>query len=97
MYSLADKFANGILLFLLVAKYADDSTALGWIMAIVPTLSAVCCTIATYIGITLYAEKLAKISSGSMLKNVKNRQQQVQQHQQQSQEPENAKLLTSQE
>ena len=69
-YSLADKFANGLLLFWLVAAYTDNATALGWIMAIVPSASAISCTLATYIGITLYADKLAKISSGSMLKKV---------------------------
>ena len=72
MYSLSDKFANGILLFWLVASYAADPLALKWIMAIVPTVCAIVCTIATWIGITLYAEKLAKISSGSML--IKSRQ-----------------------
>ena len=68
MYSLADKFSTGFLLFWLVASYSTDANALRWILAIVPILSAVGCTIATYIGITLYAEKLAKISSGSYLK-----------------------------
>lgn len=67
-YSLADKFANGILLFWLVASYGSDVTGLSWILAIVPTLSSIACTICTYVGILLYADKLAKISSGSMLK-----------------------------
>ena len=67
-YSLFDKFANGILLYWLVAQYADDENALQWIMAIVPTASAIVCTFATWIGIKLYADKLAKISVGSMLK-----------------------------
>lgn len=39
-----------------------------------PTASAVGCTIATWVGIKLYADKLAKISSGSML-NAKKREQ----------------------
>jgi len=66
-YSLADKFANGLLLYWLVAVYAADAKPLAWIMAIVPTVSAISCTIATYAGIKLYSDKLAKISSGSML------------------------------
>lgn len=66
-YSLADKFANGILLYWLVAAYSDTASALKWIMSIVPICSAIGCTIATWIGIKLYADKLAKISSGSML------------------------------
>lgn len=73
-YSLADKFANGILLYWLVAQYADNANALQWIISVVPTLSAVGCTICTWIGIKLYADKLAKISSGSML-NAKKRQE----------------------
>lgn len=73
-YSLADKFANGILLYWLVAAYATDGNALKWIISIVPTVAAIGCTIATYFGIKLYADKLAKISSGSMLKNAKQKQ-----------------------
>ena len=70
-YSLADKFANGILLYWLVAAYAKDADALQWIISIVPTASAIGCTLCTWIGIKLYADKLAKISSGSMLNNKK--------------------------
>jgi hypothetical protein len=70
-YSLADKFANGILLYWLVAAYAKDANALQWIISIVPTASAIGCTLCTWIGIKLYADKLAKISSGSMLNNKK--------------------------
>ena len=73
-YSLADKFANGILLYWLVAAYSDNANALQWIISVVPTASAVGCTLATWIGIKLYADKLAKISSGSML-NAKKREQ----------------------
>lgn len=71
-YSLADKFANGILLYWLVAVYSKDANALQWIISVVPTASAIGCTLATWIGIKLYADKLAKISSGSML-NAKKR------------------------
>ena len=90
-YSLADKFANGILLFWLVASYESDAAALQWIISIVPTLSAVGCTIATWVGTALYAEKLGKISSGSIL--AKKRAQQQQQHQNAS---EKTKLLVQQ-
>lgn len=69
-YSLADKFANGTLLYWLVAVYAKEAKPLGWIIAIIPTLSAIACTIATWVGIKLYADKLAKISSGSLLKKI---------------------------
>ena len=67
-YSLADKFANGILLYWLVAAYSSDGHALKYILGIVPTLCAVGCALATWAGLALYADKLAKISSGSLLK-----------------------------
>lgn len=67
VYSLADKFANGFLLFWLVAAYSEDGSALKWIIAIVPTGAAVGCTLSVWIGTKLYADKLAKISSGSLL------------------------------
>ena len=72
-YSLADKFANGILLYWIVAVYGKEATALKWIMALVPTASAFGCFICTWIGIKLYSDKLAKISAGSVLmkKNAK--------------------------
>ena len=73
-YSLADKFANGILLFWLVAAYADNANALGWIISIVPIASAIGCTLATWAGLYFYADKLAKISSGSLLQKKKAQQ-----------------------
>lgn len=68
VYSFLDKLANGILLFWLVAAYSKNETALRWIMGLVPTLSAAATAILTWIGLALYADKLAKISQGSMLK-----------------------------
>ena len=61
-YSLVDKFANGFLLFLLVAAYSENATALAWIIAVIPTISAVGCFLATWLGIKLYADKLSKMS-----------------------------------
>ena len=52
-YSLFDKFANGILLFWLVAAYADQREPLSWIMAVVPTSCAVFCALGTWIGLAL--------------------------------------------
>ena len=43
-------------------------------MALVPTLCAVGCTLATWAGLALYADKLAKISSGSLLKKAQQQQ-----------------------
>ena len=70
-YSMADKGANGFMLYWLVAQYADQAGPLGWIISIIPTICAIACTVATWIGIKLYADKLAKISTGSLLKKVK--------------------------
>ena len=64
-YSLLDKFANGFLLYWLVASYSEDPTALKWIVSMVPIGSAVGSAIFTYIGVKLYANKLQKISVGS--------------------------------
>ena len=66
-YSLLDKFANGFLLYWLVAEYAYDVEALKIIMSFVPCMCALGTTIVTFIGIKLYAAKLQKISVGSMI------------------------------
>jgi Na+/melibiose symporter-like transporter len=68
VYSLLDKFANGFLLYFLVANYNEDANALPWIIGMIPILSSVGTAIVTWIGLKLYSDKLAKISSGSMLK-----------------------------
>lgn len=90
-YSFADKFSNGFLLFWLVAQYSADANALQWIISIIPTLSAIFCTLCTWIGITLYAEKLAKISTGSVLNKHKAKLQAQKQAQAQA---DREKLLT---
>ena len=71
-YSLFDKFSNGFLLFFLVRSYSKDATALKYIMAIIPSAAAIGCALLTWIGIAMYAEKLAKISAGSVLKTKQN-------------------------
>ena len=68
-YSLFDKFANGFALYALVAMYSKNATALKYILAIIPTGAAIACALFTWIGIKLYADKLAKISVGSVLRN----------------------------
>ena len=73
VYSLLDKFANGFLLWWLVRNYSKDVTALKYILAIIPSLAALGCALMTWIGLALYAEKLAKISVGSVLKEKKQR------------------------
>ena len=57
-YSLLDKFANGFLLYYLVANYSVNKVALPYIVAGVPVISAIGCSIFTLIGIKLYSAKL---------------------------------------
>ena len=49
-YSLFDKFANGLLLFWLVAKYTEDSHALRYIMSLTPVICSVISYLMTFIG-----------------------------------------------
>ena len=60
--------ANGILLFYLVAAYSTNVTALKVIISFTPVFSALGTAILTWIGMKLYAEKMAKISVGSYIK-----------------------------
>lgn len=57
-----DKFANGFLLFWLVASYSQDSNALKYIISLVPFLAAFGTFLCTALGTYLYADKLQKIT-----------------------------------
>ena len=70
VYSLFDKFANGFAGYLLVAFYSKDDFALRLILGLVPTVSSIGCAIITYIGVKMYQDKLAKISTGSIMRQV---------------------------
>jgi len=61
-YSLFDKFANGALLYWMIASYADDPYALKYIISIVPTICSIFAFILTYIGNKYFSHKLAKIT-----------------------------------
>jgi MFS family permease len=50
VYSLFDKFANGFLLYYIVATYPDDAKALKYIMAITPVICAAGACILTCVG-----------------------------------------------
>ena len=78
VYSLLDKFANGFLLWWLVRSYSKNATALKYILAIIPAVSSLGCALLTWIGLRMYAEKLAKISIGSVLKEKKKPEQEEQ-------------------
>lgn len=56
IYSLMDKFANGFLLFWLVAAYSDDACALKYIISLVPTFAAVGTLLCTWAGTSLYSD-----------------------------------------
>jgi len=56
IYSLLDKFANGFLLYILVAEYSTDENALKWIMSMVPICAAGGTVIFTWLGMTLYSD-----------------------------------------
>lgn len=66
-YSLLDKFANGFLLYWLVANFSKDANALSWIIACIPIICTVGTAVITWIGLRLYSEKLTKISIGSTM------------------------------
>ena len=62
VYSFCDKVANGILLLIMVEYYSKNTTALKWIMSLVPILCATIAFICTYIGAKFFSDKLAKIT-----------------------------------
>ena len=61
-YSLADKFSNGALLYIMIAKFDKDEVALRWILVVTPIFCAINAFIMTYIGSKLYAGKMQKIT-----------------------------------
>jgi len=61
-YSLADKFANGILLFIVVDEFSDNPTALRYIISLMPLTAAILALLFVYIGAKYYSHKLQKIT-----------------------------------
>ena len=61
-YSLADKFANGFLMYFMIAEFSEDETALRYINSITPIVSSLLAYVLTYLGHKWYSEKLAKLS-----------------------------------
>jgi len=68
IYSFLDKMSNGFMLFFLVAYYAADAHALRYIVTVIPVGAAFGTTLFTWLGFALYADQMAKISMGSMLR-----------------------------
>ena len=62
VYSLFDKFSNGILLYYIVATYSDNDQALRYVIGIAPIICAVGAYLLTYIGQKYFSHKLAKIT-----------------------------------
>jgi hypothetical protein len=62
-YSLFDKFANGALLYWIIAAYSEGNPeALGVIMAIVPIICSIVAFILVWTGNKFFSHKLAKIT-----------------------------------
>ena len=62
-YSLFDKFANGILLFWIIAAFSENNPeALKIIMAIVPIICSIISFALTWTGNKFFSHKLAKIT-----------------------------------
>ena len=61
-YSLFDKFANGALLFWIIANFTEDVNALKIIMSSVPIICAISAYILTFIGNKFFSQRLAKIT-----------------------------------
>ena len=61
-YSLFDKFANGGLLYFILATYTHDPNAIKTIMAFVPIVCAVAAYVFTWIGNRYFSHKMAKIT-----------------------------------
>lgn len=72
-YSFMDKMSTGFLLWWWVKDYQSSPEALRILLGLIPTFAAVGCLFFTWLGTKLYADKLAKISSGSLLKDRKNK------------------------
>lgn len=70
VYSLFDKFANGILLYWIVATYASGpENALRFIIAFSPISCSVLAFIMTYIGQKFFSHKMAKITGIKLKSN----------------------------
>ena len=61
-YSLFDKCANGIIIFLFVSAYSDNEFALRLIMGVLPTVCSILCFVFAWIGNKFFADKMAAIS-----------------------------------
>ena len=61
-YSFLSKISIGFLLSHLVQIYSKDITAIKYILALVPSLSALGCATFTGIGITFYRDRITKLT-----------------------------------
>lgn len=61
-YSLCDKFANGFLLYYIIAEFSQNANALKSIVAFVPLVCSFLAFVLTYLGNKLFSHKLAKIT-----------------------------------
>lgn len=71
IYSFLDKFANGFLLFWLVAKYSENDKALRLIISVIPISAAAGTALLTWLGTSMFADKMSDIRKGSYNVTVK--------------------------
>lgn len=65
IYSFLDKFANGFLLFWLVARFSENEKALRLIISVIPISAAAGTALLTWLGTSMFADKMSDIRKGS--------------------------------
>ena len=73
IYSFLDKFANGFMLFWLVAEYSEDAWALRWILSLTPTLAAVFTGLFCWYGQKKFSQRMVQLSPRANKKKIKRR------------------------
>ena len=69
VYCLFDKFANGLLLYVMLAKFSQDDEALRVIIGYAPIACAFLAFFFTWIGQKYFGDSLAKMSTATGYKN----------------------------
>jgi hypothetical protein len=68
-YSFFDKFANGVIIFLITSYFNQDKVALKWIIGLTPVACSILAFGLTYLGKVLYSERLARLSIEEEIEN----------------------------
>ena len=70
-YSFLDKVANGLIIFGITAVWIENPTALKWNIAVIPVGCSVGAFGLSYLGNSLYSQRLAKLSAPASLRSKK--------------------------